>query len=405
MKNGWIVGFLSLTVLCAEAGDLTLESGDYRVVFSEKPELYSIVGVFYRGSELGTRTGFYSNVLAPSSGKYIGAGHTEGGVEKLLGCALTVDGKKMEVGNLTVKGEKLVFSKTSMLDNVKMSVTYTLTAQELKIDKQFEMLAEQKVHSLYLFQFCWNSCSTDYFFERRNGESGTGKFLSDGKMRVEGEPRACCFAQYFPDFKLGVMNWLCNYGVYSGKNLLWDRPNYHKYYFWVDLPPVVPAGYKSPVVSMVVRAFEAPSREAWEREAATLTATLRKQYSPAPNPSVFRPLPETGLSLAGIGKFLCHKIALPLDPASQYAISFEIRKTAPMSAKTSDHYVVAGYYDSARKFHSIAGFASDVKADGEWHKVQGAFKTPSAQEDIYLYVYNSHSSGELSLRNLEIKRQ
>ncbi len=405
MKRGWIAGLLSLSALYTAAGDLTLESGDYRVVFSEKPELYSIVGIFYRGSELGTRTGFYSNVLAPSSGKYIGAGHTEGGVEKLLECALTSDGKKAEVGSRTVRGEKLVFTKTSMLDNVKMSVTYTLTARELKIDKQFEMLAEQKVHSLYLFQFCWNSRSTDYFFERRNGENVTGKFLSDGKMRIEGESRAYCFAQYFPDFKLGVMNWLCNYGAYSGKNLLWDRPNYHKYYFWVDMPPVVPAGYKSPVVSMVVRAFEAPSREAWEREAAALAAALRKQYPPAPNPSVFRPLPETGLSLAGVGKFQCHKIALPLDPDSPYEISFEIRKTAPMSVKPSDHSVAAGYYDSARKFHYIAGFASGVKADGEWHKVQGAFKTPSAQEEIYLYVYNSHSSGELSLRNLEIKRQ
>ena len=404
MKKSLVSLLAVFSMLSVFSADLILESGNYRVVFSDKPELYSITHIWYQNAELGTRSGFYGNILAPENGKYIGAGHTEGGVEKLLECKLSVDGKDVEPGGKTVKGGKLIFSKKSRLDHVLMHVIYTLTEDGLKIDKRFETLAEQPVYSLYLYQFCWNSCSTDYFFRRRNGTSATGKFQSNRKMCIYGEPEAYCFAQYFPTFNLGVMNYLCGFGAYRGKNLLWDCPNYHKYYFWLDLPEKLPAGYQSDGITMIVRAFDASSRETWLQKAGSLADSLLKQYPFAPNPVHQSPLPA-GLVMKGNGKFQCHKVPLALDPGKIYGISFEIRKTPPVSNKASDHFVLIGYYDLERKFHPVASFASNVKSDGEWVKIEGAFKSPTTYENLFLYVYNSHAEGEVALRALEINKQ
>ena len=109
--------------------------------------------------------------------------------------------------------------------------------------------------------------------------------------------------------------------------------------------------------------------------------------------------------MKGNGKFQCRKVPLALDPGKIYGISFEIRKTPPVSNKASDHFVLIGYYDLERKFHPVASFASNVKSDGEWVKIEGAFKSPTTYENLFLYVYNSHAEGEVALRALEINKQ
>ena len=77
MKKSLVSLLAVFSMLSVFSADLILESGNYRVVFSDKPELYSITHIWYQNAELGTRSGFYGNILAPENGKYIGAGHTE----------------------------------------------------------------------------------------------------------------------------------------------------------------------------------------------------------------------------------------------------------------------------------------------------------------------------------------
>lgn len=386
------------------AAKMTLEAGDYRLVFSEHPERWSIVQVFYKGHEIGTRTGYYGNVLAPQNGKYIGAGHTEGGRETVLNYELQVDGKPQDVGEYQYQGKQLSFNKTSMLDKVKMHARYTLTAEELKIDKYFETVAEQQVHLLYLFQFCWNVNSSEYLFRRMNGSIGKGKFSNDTKMRVHGEPYAYFFSQFFPEFKVGVLNYLPEFGKVTGKNLLWDQLQYHKYYFWLDLPKLLPANYRSPEISMIVRGFSAESEQVWEKSALQQADELLKEYPFAPTPERLQPLPENPLILPPANQFQCQKFNLPLDPDTQYGISFEISKAPGISSKLTDHCLMVGYYDSERVFKTLATFAANVKADQEYHSIQGAFKTPASREPFCLYIYNSHSTGTVSIRNLVINK-
>lgn len=381
---------------------MTLESGKYKIVFRDMPHRWSINKFYCDGVELGTPTGYYSNVMSPSSGKYIGAGHTEGGLEQFLEGSVSVDGgEAVPVAEGVYKGEKVVFKKTSMLANIKLSCTYTLTPEGLRADKQFTALKDQPVHQFYMWQFCWNKKTTDYLFIRKGGSVVKGKFINDNKMRVYGEPEAYFFSQYLPDGKYATVNFFPDFGKFTGKNLLWDVAKaYHKYYFWVDLPKVVKAGYTSPMYSMIAKAFPAEDLADWENKAKAEAAALLKQYPFAPT----KVETAEGLTIEPSDKFNCVKSALPVEMGSSYNVEFEIRKTEGMSSVGSDHYVLVGYYDKARKFHILAQLADKIKGDGEYHTVKGGFKTPAEKNVIYLYMYNSRSKGTVTVRNLKLEK-
>ena len=392
--------FCCVFALCG--AQMTMESGKYKVVFHDMPHRWSIIHIYCDGVELGTRSGYYSNVMSPASGKYIGAGHTDGGTEKFLEGTVSVDGgEAVPVKEGVFKGETVVFKKTSMLANIKLSCTYTLTPAGLRADKQFTALKDQPVHQFYMWQFCWNKNTTDYLFIRKDGSVGKGKFLNDNKMRVYGEKEAYFFSQYLPSAKYATVNFFPDFGKFTGRNLLWDVGKaYHKYYFWVDLPKVVKAGYTSPVYSMIARAFPAADLAEWESKAKAEAAALLKEYPFAPTQV------ETaeGLTLEPSDKFQVKKSALPVEMNSAYNVKFEICKKAGISARPTDSYVLVGYYDSAKKFHILAQLAANIKGDGEFHTVAGGFKTPAEKNTIYLYMYNSRSTGEVTVRNLKLEK-
>lgn len=394
--------FGCVLMLCGAPKLMTLESGKYKVVFQDMPHRWSITNFFCDGVELGTKTGYYSNVMCPKSGKYIGAGHTEGGLEQFLEGSVSVDGgEAVPVAEGVYKGEKVVFKKTSMLANIKLSCTYTLTPEGLRADKQFTALKDQPVHQFYMWQFCWNKKTTDYLFIRKDGSVKKDKFINDNKWRVYGEPEAYFFSQYLPDGKYATVNFFPDFGKFTGKNLLWDIANaYHKYYFWVDLPKVVKAGYTSPMYSMIAKAFPAEDLAEWENKAKAEAAALLKQYPFAPTQV------ETaeGLSVGPSDKFQVVKSALPVEMNSSYNIQFEVCKTDGISKTASDSQILVGYYDKAKKFNILAAFAGNIKGDGEFHSVQGGFKTPAEKNTIYLYVYNSRSKATVTVRNLKLEK-
>ena len=394
--------FGCVLMLCGAPKLMTLESGKYKVVFRDMPHRWSIIQIFCDGVELGTPTGYYSNVMSPYSGKYIGAGHTEGGLEQFLEGSVSVDGgEAVPVAEGIYKGEKVVFKKTSMLANIKLSCTYTLTPEGLRADKQFTVLKDQPVHQFYMWQFCWNKNTTDYLYIRKDGSAVKGKFLNDNKMRVYGEREAYFFSQYLPSAKYATVNFIPDFGKFTGINLLWDVGRaYHKYYYWVDLPKVVKAGYTSPVYSMIAKAFPAENLAEWESKAKAEAAALLKKYPFAPT----KVETAEGLTLEPSDKFQVVKSALPVEMKSSYNVTFEICKTAGISAKPTESYVLVGYYDKAKKFYILAQMAANIKGDGEFHTVKSAFKTPVEKNNIYLYIYNSRSKGSVTVRNLKLEK-
>ena len=318
-------------------GIMSMESGKYKILFKEMPQRWGIINIYYDGIEIGPKTGYYSNVMSPARGKYIGSGHTEGGTEKFLEGTIAVDGgAAVPVGEGVFKGEKVVFKKSSMLANLKLNCTYTLTPDGLKIDKQFTALADQPVYQFYLWQFCWTSKTTDYLFIRKDGSVVNKKFLNKrGHHPVRGEKEAYFFSQFWPEKQVGFVNFFADFGKFTGQNLLWDIPRaYHKYYFWIDLPKVVKAGYSSPEMTMIVKAFNVDDEAAWVEKSKETAAELLKQYPFAKAPINT----EEGITLGPCEKSQqIKKYALDVYPDGEYSISFDIRKTPGISAKQTDH--------------------------------------------------------------------
>ena len=110
------------------------------------------------------------------------------------------------------------------------------------------------------------------------------------------------------------------------------------------------------------------------------------------------------MTLEPSDKFQVVKTVLPVELNSSYSVQFEVCKNAGISKTASDSQILVGYYDKARKFHILAAFAGNIKGDGEFHSIKGGFKTPAEKNTIYLYVYNSRSTGSVIVRNLKLEK-
>ena len=194
---------------------------------------------------------------------------------------------------------------------------------------------------------------------------------------------------------------MTEFGKVSGLNMLWDQTRYHKYYFWIDLPKVLPAGYVSPEVAMVVRAFPVKDAAAWPQAAKSAVAKLKAQYPLLPPPIEG----DAGVTLPPSDKFQAHKHPIAVMPGTDCSVEFEIRKTPKMSAKPTDHYVMIGYYNAKKQLKTLFSAAANLKADGEFHVVKGAFKVPEGAANVNFYFYNSRSTGTVTVRRLKVTSQ
>ena len=101
------------------AGDYTLVSGDYRICISPKYK-HTIRSIEWKGYMIGTATGYYGAIVIPAPGKYIGAGHTEGGVEDVKSVIVVCDGRKVDpeaekvMGRTDYCGENLRIRQSSV---------------------------------------------------------------------------------------------------------------------------------------------------------------------------------------------------------------------------------------------------------------------------------------------------
>ncbi len=390
------------------ANDMILESGPYKVVFSEK-EFYCSAQYFYEGAELGTRTGFYGTILSTTGpNRFIGSGHKEGGVEKLVSLKLNVDGAEKKVENNLFEGKKIVFDKISMLGSLKLNVNFTITPEGIVIRKQYEAVEAQPIHSFYIFQFCWSKNNDSWLIGRPDGSFRDGRFNSDEGWflcRQDKEPELLWFAQFNSDEKKGILGYFGKYFPGQGTYMFWDRKVYHKFYFSAKTPKIAEKGYRSSEYVMILKGFSSPP-DAWQSKAKEIASELKKQFPPPPPPKVIEPEEAKNLTLQGNGNFLCKKLEVELMPGKEYEISFRIAKGKEVSLKTSDNCVLVGQYDRARtKFQVVASFASGIAKDGEYHEVSGKFRAPAELNSPAVYIYNSNTADVLRIQNLRLVRK
>ncbi|NOZ23132.1 MAG: hypothetical protein GXP25_18820, partial [Planctomycetes bacterium] len=149
----------------AQEGEFSIASGDYEVQVSMK-YAWTIRKIIFQGQELGRDTGFYGTIFAPAPGKFIGAGHTQGGLEKVESFELRVGRKKVKPkADGRYEGKTVTYEKSSLLDHLRVYVKLELTRDGIVMHKTWEALEDQKAKSLYLYQFCWSADTKEWIAE------------------------------------------------------------------------------------------------------------------------------------------------------------------------------------------------------------------------------------------------
>ena len=396
--------------LILSAGDIVLQSGPYKVHYDESA-FYCSAQYFYDGTEIGGRKGFYGSILSTTGpNKFIGAGHKEGGCEKLLSVTIRADGIDQKVENRLYTGKELQLEKVSMLGNLKMTVRHTVTPEQIVIRKHYEALDDQPIYSFYIYQFCWSNRNDLWMAGRPDGSTLDGRFNSDEGWflcRKHHEPDLLWFAQYNSEAGKGIIGFFGKYFKTQGSYMFWDRKVYHKFYFSARTPKPAKKGYKSPEYVMILKGFSAEKTD-WQKKVKMETAALLEKH-PLPLPPAVQ-TPELGRDLTvrgnGAGKFCCVKIPLDLIPNKNFTLSFRIAKGTNTSTKATDTQVLIGQYDRGhKKFQLIRSFATRVPRDGQFHEVEDNFRTPGEIIEPFIYVYNINSDDIVRVQNVKIIRK
>lgn len=411
-------GFLLASEPPQTDGEFSLKSGSYTIEISGKHK-FCIYRIKYKDFVVGANTGFYGSILATDKGKFIGAGHTEGGEEKVESLEILADGKAPDIAKgAIISADKIEFRKVSMQDKLRVYTEMTINADGIRIDKHFEALDTQNIYSFYIFQYCWTPETREWMAGRPGGNTLNGEFKSDDSWHLRNERELLWYSLYAPDAKTGILGHFAGYFRGQGSYMLWDKKIYHKFYFSAALPKIVEKDYKSPQYSMLLKGFNAEP-DNWKAEAGKLADDLVKEFPP---PSLSCPLkwnfendvndtssqdPFEGkkcLELKGNSAFACKKIPLLLEKNQNYKISFAIRKGLDSNPKPSSNYVLIGQYDVDKKFQIYGSYADTVPRDGKWHEVEGKFQSPDTLLDCNIFIYNKNSNDSIWIDNINIEK-
>jgi hypothetical protein len=399
-------------------GNFTIKSGDYAIDISGKYK-YCITRIIYDEYAIGNSKGFYGTILAPKTTKFIGAGHTEGGIEDVKSIEVIVDGQPQSITlNAVFEGNKIEFKKVSQLDKLLVFMTITLDEAGIKIEKNYEALADQKVFSLYVFQFCWSNETDQWMIGRPDGTIGEGRFNSDMGWHLRSERELYWYALFNSAKDKGILGYFANYYSKQGQYMWWDKNIYHKFYYWAATPKVIPKGTMSRKYSMILKGFKG-TNAAWKAKAKAIAAQLENKYplpgvpetikfdfeKTAEDISTVKPYKgKISLQLTGNGKYAYKKLPLTLKEDQLYSVSFAIKKDPAVSRGGSDNYLIVGQHDKKRKFAAFISLGGGVARDNKWHIVTGKFKTPASIGDPNVYIYNKRTKASIWIDELEIKQ-
>ncbi|MCM8768951.1 MAG: hypothetical protein NC911_04645 [Candidatus Omnitrophica bacterium] len=256
-------------------GSFILQSSPYRIEISGKQAAYTMRSVVFEKTRLGVNTGFYGTIFCPAPGKFIGAGHSEGGKEEVKRLTLKVDGQVIppEAGR-TFSGQSVTFQKISRLADLELTELTELSPEKIVITRSYCALRNQPAYSLYVFQFCWSSETKEWLAELADGQIIEGAFRDDDGWRLNEDVRWT--AVYLPAEQTGILTYYPQ--VIPGqqrKSCYWDKKNiYHKYYLMMKVPPLLSQGAVLGPFTAILKGFTA-SPDTWKKEGLHLAESLK----------------------------------------------------------------------------------------------------------------------------------
>lgn len=255
---------------------ITVETRDLAVEFAGE-RAWTIYRILYRGTVLGDRTGFYGTVFSPVGGRWIGTGHTEGGVEHVQSVSLTVDGKACPlVDRAHLRGARAEVNKRSMLGPIRLHASYTVTEECIIERHEYEFTEDVAVGVMYAFMHCWPPSTTEWIAETASGETLDGTFDDAGDFEFGDDARWT--AIYDPGKRLAALTWHPQPLPGQGhKTAFWDKTVYHKQYSQIFHQSHVAKGTRLDV-AVVIRPIEADAG-AWKSAARAAAADTAARFS------------------------------------------------------------------------------------------------------------------------------
>ena len=260
-----------------EHGMLTCKTAHYTVPI-EADRAWTIYSLSYDDQLVSHHQGFYGTVMVPKGGNWWGTGHTEGGREIVDALKLTVDGQERPVvTGETVEGSKITFLKHSTIWKFKATVEVTVTDDHVFERTQLEALEDCEQKLMYYFMHCFVPTTTKWLAQLPDGKLEGADIDSSGKMAINKDTR--WVAQYEPNFGVGILCYTPK--VISSKSsasLIWQRTNYHKFYYKHNSGHVYKAGDKLDF-AVVVKVVPGETGD-WSATKAA-AAALAQTYPPA----------------------------------------------------------------------------------------------------------------------------
>jgi len=278
MKVLWLYFILFFCCLYGEVmpgkDEFLIRSGPYEITISTR-YAFTMTSIYFNGKLVGGRGGFYGTIFCPSPGKYIGAGHTEGGAEEISSIRLNINGEDLKPeSNRIYEGKKVVMYKVSLLANLELVETTEVSAEGIIITRTYEAKEDQQAYSLYTYQFCWVSDTKEWVAELPDGRIVDGIFLSDDSWRLNEDIKWTGI--YHPLSQTGMLVYYPE--VIPGqqrKSCYWDKEAYHKYYLMMKIPTFLPKGSKLGPYTAIIKGFNSPA-EGWKNSAIEIARSFKQ---------------------------------------------------------------------------------------------------------------------------------
>lgn len=253
---------------------MAVETRDYRVEFAGD-RAWTIFRILHRGTLIGDRNGFYGTVLVPEGGKWIGTGHTEGGLEQVESAVLTIDGQPVDLKDQAVyRGSRAELRKTSALGPLRLEAAYAVLDDCILERHRYQAPQDTKLHLLYGFMHCWLPCTTAWTAEKSDGSRVSGSFDSKGDFELRADVKWT--ALFDPLSRKAALAWFPTVLAGQGhRTAYWDKTNYHKLYTQLFSGASLPQGTQLDA-RLVVQVLDCTA-DNWQQAAQDAAARLQQR--------------------------------------------------------------------------------------------------------------------------------
>ena len=239
--------------------------------------LWNLQRLIHHANEVAIPTGAYGTIISvPAIGGWVGSGHTQGAIEEIQQVSLTVDGEAAELTDgATYSGERIVLTKTSLLDKVRLESEYVFSAGRIHERVKLTALEDVAVTTIYPFMHCLSTEATQWMAISQDNKETRGEFSDSGELTWH-EGWAWT-AAYIPKSGTGFL--LRHISAPQGlvvKTGYWDTDRYRKLYVSTPLDENVWRAGRSVEAEVVVTCFEAVPEE-WKVVACQVAAGLAGQ--------------------------------------------------------------------------------------------------------------------------------